>query len=62
MEKVELEFIQRFINIEKMDFTDFEKRISFIEMTRNMELNNNDISKILESLSNRVKDLMVKNK
>jgi hypothetical protein len=45
-----------------MYFTDFEKRISFIEMTRNMELNNNDISKILESLSNRVKDLMVKNK
>jgi hypothetical protein len=45
-----------------MYFTDFEKRISFIEMTRNMELNNNDISEILESLSNRVKDLMVKNK
>ena len=60
MEKKELEFMERFLNIEKQDFTDFEKRISFSEMCGDMELNNNDIVEILKSLTERINSFMLR--
>jgi hypothetical protein len=60
MEKKELEFMERFLNIEKQYFTDFEKRISFNEMCGDMELNNNDIVEIVKSLTERINSFMLR--
>jgi len=60
MKKKELEFFERFLNIEKQVFTDTEKRISFYEMFGDMKLNNNDINKIIKSLTIYIDNLLVK--
>jgi hypothetical protein len=52
--------MERFLNIEKQDFTDFEKRISFSEMCGNMELDNDDIVKIVKSLTERINSFMLR--
>ena len=59
MEKKELEFMERFLNIEKQDFTDFEKKVSFGEMCGNMELTNDDIVEIVKSLTERINSFML---
>jgi hypothetical protein len=60
MEKKEIEFIERFLNTEKQDFTDFEKRISFSETCGDMELDNDDIVEIVKSLTERINSFMLR--